>query len=176
MPATPRFLPFCAGFLLLATQTSVADPLRDFEHHVRTLDPQLRALIRRGVDTSPSLRALVAALMHSDVLVYVERQRLANPALAGMLTFVTRAGGVRYLRIQIAWDLAPQRQIATLAHELQHAIEVARTPSVIDSPTLAQAYAHIGWERERRGRQRGFESDAAIKAGIRVYREYVSGE
>jgi hypothetical protein len=99
MRIRPVFVRLCLVFLALPTSLSFAGELRAFEHHVRTEHPQVRALLRRGFDTSPSLRAMIERLMATDVLVYVEPQRFANPRLEGTLTFITMAGGRRYLKV-----------------------------------------------------------------------------
>jgi hypothetical protein len=89
----------------------------------------------------------------------------------GKLLFVTAAGGVRYLRVRIACALTGIRQAAILAHELQHAVEVATAPSVVDESSMAEEYRRIGFPS--RGSEDGtaFESRAAIETGERVLRE-----
>jgi hypothetical protein len=157
-------------FLLSAAAAHAAD-LRPFEQHVRTTDPSLRTIIRHGVDTSPSFFALVDALTRSDVIVYVQRGQ-PPPNVRGQLSFVAATAGVRYVRVEVAWNLPPQQMLSTLAHELQHANEVAQTPSIVDEASLGRAFAWIGHERWDFGGQR-YESTAAIEAGARVWREFV---
>ena len=55
---SPRFV-LIIPILLLAATVASAGELRRFEHHVRTTDVDLRALIRHGVDTSPAFSAIV---------------------------------------------------------------------------------------------------------------------
>ena len=58
------------------------------------------------------------------MIVYVALNPMMKSNLAGMLTWMTRAGHFRYVRASISPDLTPHQMIATIAHELQHAVEV----------------------------------------------------
>ena len=64
------------------------------EPRVRTTDRRVRALIDEAVLASPSLRALVARVEQSDVVVYVQCEPAPPSVIAGRLTFVTTAGGL----------------------------------------------------------------------------------
>jgi hypothetical protein len=63
------------------------------------------------------------------------------------------------------------RQLALIAHELQHAVEVAAAPHVVDVATLAQEYERIGHATRHRVEMRSFETLAAIAAARRVLAE-----
>ena len=58
--------------------------------------------------------------------------------------FLTAAGGVRYLHVQVTSDLGIDQLVAIAAHELQHAVEVAAHPEVVDAGSLAALYQRIG--------------------------------
>lgn len=172
-----RSLPLVLALVLFVPAAAAADDdLRDFEHHVRTGSADLRALIRAGYDGAPSFRALVEALTETDVLVYVEKAHFPHPSFEAGLRFMSTAGGRRYLKAEVNWTLSPQRQLAAIAHELQHALEIAESPGIVSGETLANHYHSIGWEREPRLGTRQFESRKAIDVGNRVYREYMAGE
>src|SRR5258705_689955 len=94
-------------------------------NHVRTNDSRLRAAIAEGIGGSALFRDLVAQLDASDVLVYVESDCLMPPPLAGRLTFMSSAGGRRYVMVRIACSLEGRGQICVLGHELPHAGEIA---------------------------------------------------
>ncbi|MBI4264084.1 MAG: hypothetical protein HY657_06900 [Acidobacteria bacterium] len=158
---------------LLAAAPARAGELRDFEHHVRTTDLYLRELIRDAVDTSPTFRALVARLQRSDVIVYVSREGTL-PSVDGQLTFRVASGGVRYLAIRLAWNRTPRRHVASLAHELQHAVEIADAPWVVDEATLEREYARMGDHGPEYGTVKTFETKAAIQAGRQAWRDYGS--
>jgi hypothetical protein len=138
---------------------------------LRPLDGDLRALVQLGLEVSPSLRALAQRLERSDVVVYLRGARLAT-RMDGQLTFLSSAAGLRYVVVEIAWDRAEVRRLATLAHELQHAVEIAEHPAIVDPASLAREFGRFGVQRETmRGGWQAFDTAAAIDVGHRVWRE-----
>jgi hypothetical protein len=61
--------------------------------------------------------------------------------------------------------------MATLGHELFHAIEIAEEPSVVSADTLADLYARIGRKTGDSAGHRTFETEAAAAAGLRARRQ-----
>ena len=92
--------------------------------NLRPQDDRLTQLLRAGSARSATFKSLVDRIEASHVIVYVAINPLMKPNLSGMLTWMTQAGGYRYLRASISVDLTPDQMIATIAHELQHAVEV----------------------------------------------------
>jgi hypothetical protein len=86
-----------------------------------------------------------------------------------MLT--TAAGGQRYLMIELACGRPGVTMMATLAHELYHALEIAGEPSIVDARTLAAYYRHHGVETGGIAGQLTFETEAAEQAGHQARRE-----
>ena len=114
----------------------------------------------------PFLQRLIDVLELSDVVVFVElRDDLPNGR--AQLTFVASRAGVRWLRISIAAGLMWRQQAAFLAHELQHAVEVARAPEVQDVDGLRRLYERIGYPVGP-GR---FETTAAVAAENQALRD-----
>lgn len=111
--------------------------------HVRALDPLLRRLIERGIAGSATFRRLVADLNASDVIVHVERGRIRNGLRGYLLHRVVESNGFRYLRISVDTRLPEPLVIAIIAHELQHALEVARAPAVGRSLEIEAFFATI---------------------------------
>lgn len=173
-PRRPLLFPGALLVLVLGTiLRGDADERRDFEAHVRTTDGSLRALVRDAADSSPAFRVLLARLVRSDLIVYLIRTREMPPEIDGQVTFMARTARHRYIAVRIAWDLPARRQAATLAHELQHAVEIADAPCVVDSVTLAREYGRIGFRKAPpAGFVAAFDSAAAILAGQRVWREF----
>ena len=164
------------SFLLatLLSAGSLVEPAHAREadgDHVRPLDPRVRAAVADGIEGSPLFRDLVAQLDASDVIVYVESDPLMPERLQGRLTFVSSAGGRRYVMVRIACALRGLPQIAILGHELQHAVEIARAQSVVDEPSLAAEYRRIGFSSGAMRPGAGYDSRAAIEAGQRVWHE-----
>jgi hypothetical protein len=145
------------------------------ERRIRTTDRRVRALIEQAVFVSPTLRALVDRLERSDVVVYVTCERYADSRVAGRLTFVSAAGGLRYVLVRLMRLESRAQQIALLAHELQHAAEIADTPAIVDSPSLAREYQRFGhvspWSTKAGV---AFDTTAAVETGQKVLAEIVA--
>lgn len=152
-----------------ATAVHASDGALPFPH-IRSPEPQMRALIEDAIDSSATVRALVERITASDVVVFVVCER--NPAVRapGRLNFMTAAGGLRYVVIR----LRPKRRaaaIAVLAHELQHAAEIAHTPSIVDEASLAREYSRIGYRSHSAAHGLAFDTKAAVDVGRRVVEE-----
>lgn len=138
--------------------------------HVRIADPELRRLFDAGLAVSPTLHALVQRLEHSDVVAYIRFEE-PRAGIDGSLQFVSTAAGIRYLLIRVERLPTRSRQLALIGHELQHAVEVATAPHVVDQQTFVQEYERIGHARHRGQQPRRFETLAALAAGERVLKE-----
>jgi hypothetical protein len=147
-----------------AADPPVTDPIGS---HVRATDPRAQEWIRVGTTASRTFRALLNRLAASDLIVYVVIVDRIDDA-AGRMYFVTAKGGVRYLRIEVVADRDVGRMVALIAHELQHAVEVADAPRVRDSRTLEMLYLGM-LENARRRTQ--YDSVAARVTEDRVKSE-----
>jgi hypothetical protein len=150
----------------LTESAALDSPLR----HVRTQDRSIRHLLKRGFTHSPTFAHLMARLQDSDVIVYIEEMPRLPGALEGRMMMLPTAHGQRYVRIQIALHGSPDDSVATLGHELQHAIEVAQEVGVTDQQTLAALYQRIG----TRGGPDVYDTFAAQEVGRIVRRELVA--
>jgi hypothetical protein len=101
-------------------------------------------LFAAGYARSATFRDLVERIATADVIVHVEAVAFSGRRPDGMLRFVTRAGGIRYLRITIRVGLPREAAVALLGHELQHALEVADDASVVGPVSLEAMYRRIG--------------------------------
>lgn len=146
-----------------AADQSTGDP------RVRTLDPCPAALVEEATAQSPTVRALVDALERSDVVVYVRCVFFKDSSLSGRLAFLSSVADLRYVVVEIRLHEQFSSQTATLAHELQHAVEIAEAPSVRDPLTMADHYRRIGIAIGRHPLV--FETAAARAVGERVHRE-----
>lgn len=70
-----------------------------------------------------------------------------------------------------AWWGSRQQQVALLAHELQHALEIGRVPGARTSAEITELYRRIGYEF----RDREFETVAAQRTGWLVDAELQPG-
>ena len=138
---------------------------------VRVLDARLKSLLDHGLMQSPTLRALVDKVEASSILVFVDGDMRMPERIGAQLNFVTSVNDVRYVRVDINVMLAPRRQVALLAHEFQHALEIAGRPEIQDIEAMESLYEDIGFQSFDNGRHRGFETDAALEMQEAVERD-----
>jgi hypothetical protein len=133
---------------------------------VRSTTPAVARLISEASARSGTFRQLVATIEKTDGIVYVEPGVCRHGVRACLSLSITPAGGFRILRVLV--DLATDvvELMATIGHELQHALEILTEPRV---RTTAQAYMY--YAREAATSLDVFETPAAIKAGVAVHRE-----
>jgi hypothetical protein len=147
----------CLTTLALAT-TATATPRENA--HVRPVNTQLERLIARGVERSPTLRDLIDRLERTDVAVFVEYDMALPSGVGGALRFVARAGSLRLLRISVQRVLSESAILRMIGHELQHALEVAAAPEVVDQNSLTAFYRRVD-----EGQGQRFDTNAAQKVG-----------
>jgi hypothetical protein len=112
---------FCL-FVVYSFAFSTSHPA---EPHVRPLDSVSAATYDEGVRRSGTFRALIDALQQSDLIVHVVTRRDLPSAIVGATRFVCDRGATRYVRVELSSALAPKARVSVLAHELQHAREIA---------------------------------------------------
>ena len=155
----------------LLSTSALATPYESWrDARIRPQDGRLVDLLRAGVARSATFRAIVDRLEAGDVIVYVMLSPNMRSSLAGKLTWMTQAGTVRYLRATINTEQSSDQMIATLAHELHHALEVSDDLSVIDQRSLLGLYRRIG-RPSVSGVNAGWETVAAEETGFKVRRE-----
>jgi hypothetical protein len=139
--------------------------------HVRAADARAEAAIAFGMERSPTFRSLVEAIQHSDLIVYVTAQFRMPVPIDGEIHFLTIAGEHRFLRVLVRGELSPWDRCAIVAHELQHAQEIAEASDVRDTATMDALYHRIGFGI---GVDR-HETDAARLVALQVMRELSPG-
>ncbi len=127
--------------------------------HARPTSPHAARLMQLATERSAVVRALLDDLERTDVVAYLVFSQDAVPShRRDSMCFLTDAGGTRYVVITIHWRPEPPiAYVPVLAHELQHALELAGAAGVRDSTALARLYRTIGWQTETGA----FESDRA---------------
>jgi hypothetical protein len=169
---------FTAALAVLPVAPAAAteiDPVIDIDpqsrhigSHVRGATPQVNKLIARGIKGSRTFARLVEELNKSNVIVYLQVSRDVPVGLDGRLAFMTSVGPLRYLHAQVRDNLPTDLLLATAAHELQHALEVAQHEHVRDSDDLAVLYQRIGIPGHSHKR---YDTAAARDTGRRVRQE-----
>jgi hypothetical protein len=136
--------------------------------HVRSTDRVIGAVLADGLRQSAVIRRQVEVIDASNVVVYLARGDCPSPA-AACLMMAGGGSGFRYLRINFRLPVGLGKASGwhrselsiSIAHELQHAAEIARWPEVIDGGSLEAAYLRRGLD----GGRRHLDTDAAIEAG-----------
>jgi hypothetical protein len=154
--------------VLFASSPQAADQVFS-DPHVRMLEPCRGSLVEDAARLSPTVRELVETLERSDLVVYVRCALLKNSSITGRLSFLGAVADRRYVVVEIRLHDQYSSQISTLAHELQHAVEVAQAPSIRDNASMAAHYRQIGIAIDRHPLI--FETLAAREIGDRVHRE-----
>ena len=114
-----------------------ASPIRS--HHLRILNA-----IDDAGRRSATFRNLVERLNRSDVIVYIESGRCGTAQVMSCIAVASTAGSYRYLRVTIDTNHSFQLITSEIAHELQHAVEIADAPDVVDGATLRALFRRIG--------------------------------
>ncbi len=100
-------------------------------------------------------------------MVYVRFSVALRPPRA-TANLVNAAGTLRYLAVSLSYPNPLPIAIEMLGHELAHAAEVARNPSIRSQADLAAYYRSVG--RESSG-ARGFDTAGAVSIQRRIRRE-----
>jgi hypothetical protein len=165
------------GLVLIVLSTASVHVVAQDEdiRQIRTSDRWLRSVLGDGLRASPTFRALVDRIERSDIIVYLKCDPDPPSGIEGRLSFVSAAAGYRYLLVRLRRRASNDQQLAIMAHELWHAIEIADTPTIIDPESMAREYRILGYQNTRSTAPGvSFDTDAAIRAGNQVHREVVA--
>jgi hypothetical protein len=111
--------------------------------HVRSAEGWIQALIRNGLARSMTFARLVDMLNESDVIAYVEWRVTPEGVNALLLHQIVVQQDHRYVRIGIGRRGGDDRLIAIIAHELQHALEIAHALEVGRTIRIEEFFARI---------------------------------
>lgn len=134
---------------------------------IRPEGSTVRALIATGLERSETFRELLGKLDNGDVVIYV-RFSPCNGRVPACLLWAS-AGGTARRRLLIRIDRFGRSEnelTALLAHELQHACEVASAPGITDAGSFQEwfeAHGRRGWH--------GFETNGAAEVTRKVMAE-----
>jgi hypothetical protein len=151
--------PIC---LLLALMSVAASPMP----RVRSTTPAIALALEEAQRRSPTFNDLVRTIEGTDGIVYVERGQCRRGVHACLSHSVTSGGGFRFLRILVDQVDDAVELMATIGHELRHAIELLSEPSVRTASAAYNFYA-----REAPTMRGVFETPAAVRAGVMVAAE-----
>lgn len=128
----------------------------------------MRQLVAAGMSRSPTFRSLVERLEQSDVVAYIQMDVQGFDGVAGRLTFLSAVGGTRYVVIRLTPLRSAVQQLAMIGHELQHAVEVADNPAIVDAESMYREYLRIGYLNGITESGVAVDTAAALEVGGRI--------
>jgi hypothetical protein len=158
------------GVTLRASQ-AVIDEAPGLFTRVRSTERFMIALIREGYDRSSGFRDLVDILQQSNIIVFVQPASCAGGRIRSCLVSVNGSRRERHIRINVDTHASYDRLIATIAHELQHAVEIAEHPEVIDGSGVLTLYRRIAFGRCLAGLSEECETARALATERKVLEE-----
>ena len=138
---------------------------------VRSTERFMIALIREGYDRSLTFRELVDTLQRSNIIVLVQPAVCAGGRIRSCLTSVNGSAIERHIRISVDTRTSYNALIGTMAHELQHAVEIAEHPEVIDASGVLRLYRQIAFGRCRQGLSEECETTRALATETKALNE-----
>ena len=135
---------------------------------VRSTEPSLAALIDRAAAQSPTFQGLLATIQRSNGMVQVENGKCHHGVWACLKLWMETVNSTRFLRIVIDRSKGDSDLdvMASLGHELQHAVEALSEPGTTNSVSLYNFFGRLSpTSRDR------FETDAALRVGKNVHNE-----
>jgi len=133
---------------------------------LRSDDPLLTALVNEAARRSSTFRSLLTLLEASDGIVWIEHGKCGHGVRACLHLWIRQAGPNRLLRIVVNRGGAALDVMASLAHELQHALELLG-----DRTVTTDGGAYLFFQRTAAPAGDVFETQAAIRTGNLVRNE-----
>ena len=143
---------------------------------VKAVNPVQRALLRHGYDRSATFRQLIADIEGSSWMVFVQTGRCPEKtSLACLLHFVGQFDGSPYVRVIVNQEQRhPDNVIASLAHELRHALEIIQAVNVHSAADVRDLFRRIGWVSVKTPEVETYETKQAVDVGEAVRRELMN--
>ena len=142
---------------------------------VKPVDAEMRRLVLSGHTRSATFRALMAEIHQTNVVVVIQFGQCAKGRVRSCVSHVESDSRQRHIRIKVNTNTTNDRLIATIAHELQHALEIAREPEVTNSDQALALYRRIAIGRCGQGLDELFETEAALQIEAQVNDELARG-
>lgn len=143
---------------------------------IRSPDTPVMALLIDGCRRSPTLQRLADEIGRTDGVVYITIGACPIRTLRGCLMHVIEdTGNARYMWIRLSANKDSLVLVSTLAHELQHALEVLARTTVRSQRDLLDFYksfeSHAYGATTAAGPYRTYETSAAIDVAAIVRAE-----
>jgi hypothetical protein len=143
--------------------------------HVRSTETRILETLHEGVRHSATFKSFVDRLNQTDAIVYVEHGICGFGHYQGCLSHsIAAVGTTRYLRVIIDARVGGAQEIALIAHELRHALEIAADPKIRTADDVTRLFRLLGRSPHcPPGTPDCYETSAALAAGEAVLREVV---
>ena len=158
-----------ATAVMIGAGTGHAAGADNVSPRVRSSHPYIRAMIEEAGRRSATFRRLVSDIEATDGIVYVEQGVCGHSVRACLALSVTPAGEYRILRVLVDARRRDWNVMASIGHELQHALEVLANPRVTTSEGM-----YLLYQREGDTMGGSFETAAAERVGTAVERDVIS--
>jgi hypothetical protein len=155
--ATALAIGACAG------EAADADPVGP---RIRSSHPYIRAMIEEAARRSATFRRLVTDIEETDGIVYVEQGACGHRVHACLALSVTPAADYRILRVLVDARQPDWNVMASIGHELQHALEVLANTRVTTAEGIFLFY-----QRESATMGETFETAAAERIGMAIEKD-----
>ena len=133
---------------------------------VRTEDTELSRLIEVARARSSTFRQLLHAIEATNGVVYVIRGKCGHRVRACLVLWMGVTDQHRFLRVVVE-DANPEVEaMASIGHELKHALEVLSDPKVVSGHGMLALYKRNGAIQSET-----FETEEAIATGNAVFNE-----
>ena len=147
------------------------DPSNCMAASLRPQSPHLVRIVEWSLRESATIRGLAAHLRQKNVIVWLSAGTCDLGRREACLQHrITLAGGYRLLFVVVREDIAPLRLAGLIAHELQHAVEVADAGAT-SADAFAPLFLRLGQPCEQEHFEVCYETEAAIVAQHRVVAE-----
>lgn len=165
-----RSLPITGAAVVTSAVLSVAQTHATPAPRVRPETAQTTALLNELLERSHTARELVETLSGTDLVAYVRHRTFTTATLNGRTGLVRSEAPTRTLIVEIAGQRSWLDQMVTLGHELQHVVEIAAEPAVVDPPSMVRYFSRIGI-RTPGIEAASFETERAVTTAKRIRQE-----
>lgn len=142
---------------------------------VKPADAEMRRLVLSGHARSETFRALMNEIHRTNVVVVIQFGQCARGRVRSCVSHVEGDSRQRHIRIKLNTSATTNGLIATIAHELHHALEIAREPDVTNSDQALALYRRIALGRCGEGLDERCETEAALQVETQVNQELARG-
>ena len=135
------------GLVSLVGLQIVGEPVQNgfVGEHVRSGEARILETLREGVRESETFKTLIERVNQTDTIVYVEHGICAFGHFQACLPHsIAAVGRTRYVRVIISERAVGAPELALIAHELQHALEIATDPTVRTADDITRLFRRLG--------------------------------